>query len=392
MTKENQSEEHLFDGVKNNSNNDVVINDVVINDEVEKSSEMKPSQDDRLTKTTKKPNSKKTLIVSIVGASVVLVAALIGFAVYLTQTPNNAQREALRQQQLAAMQMQQQADQNQNVQSQNEDAQNLNQNAEKDEQQEEKNEQNNEQNEQKEQNQEQNLTNGSVGSEISGSFVFDSDGNIASANEKQDSQKESLSTEQILANKDINVYTEDELKSAWTIVDVELTNITATQNALSNRMRELGIDPPYSQAEARQAIHDKALIEEITTKLSDKITQNMIALNKKMDDLNQSQIILARDMANTLADVMRRISIEDIGVQKQKRNIDELTQANASLLGKYQIKQMASGRVWIQSENSQKPVSYTVNDNIGDNIIIESIDLNEYKIVTNKGEIKYNFK
>ena len=97
-------------------------------------------------------------------------------------------------------------------------------------------------------------------------------------------------------------------------------------------------------------------------------------------------------MANTLADVMRRISIEDIGVQKQKRNIDELTQANASLLGKYQIKQMASGRVWIQSENSQKPISYTVNDNIGDNIIIESIDLNEYKIVTNKGEIKYNFK
>ena len=235
--------------------------------------------------------------------------------------------------------------------------------------------------------------NGQIGSEIGGEFVFDSDGNIAGATEKEASKtKERLSTEQILANKDIRTYTEDELKSAWTIVDVELTNITATQNALSNRMRELGIDPPYSQMEARQAIHDKALIEEITMRLSDKMNQNMLSLNKKMDDLNKSQIVLSRDIANSLSDVMHRIDIEDINNQKQQKGLDELTKANSAVLNKYQIKQMASGRVWIIDPNTQKANSYTINDNIGDGIVIEDIDLSNYKVITNKGEIKYNFK
>jgi len=117
-----------------------------------------------------------------------------------------------------------------------------------------------------------------------------------------------------------------------------------------------------------------------------------LSLNKKMDDLNKSQIVLSRDIANSLSDVMHRIDIEDINNQKQQKGLDELTKANSAVLNKYQIKQMASGRVWIIDPNTQKANSYTINDNIGDGIVIEDIDLSNYKVITNKGEIKYNFK
>ena len=347
----------------------------------------------------------KKLLFGAIGGTVALLAILIGGIVYFTQTPDDAQREALRQQQLAAMQASQSQEQTQNQSEQL---------AQQEEAAKQAMAQQNAQNVDGEQSQQNNAQtdatqdvnsesqsaaqpskggNGQIGSEIGGEFVFDSDGNIAGATEKEASKtKERLSTEQILANKDIRTYTEDELKSAWTIVDVELTNITATQNALSNRMRELGIEPPYSQLEARQAIHDKALIEEITMRLSDRMNQNMLSLNKKMDDLNKSQIVLSRDIANSLSDVMHRIDIEDINNQKQQKGLDELTKANSAVLNKYQIKQMASGRVWIIDPNTQKANSYTINDNIGDGIVIEDIDLSNYKVITNKGEIKYNFK
>lgn len=391
-----------------------VVDEIKIDDSnpVETGAEtIKATKEDRVVKSekpTEKPKGKgmpKKLLFGAIGGTVALSAILIGGIVYFTQTPDDAQREALRQQQLAAMQASQSQEQTQNQSEQL---------AQQEEAAKQAMAQQNAQNVDGEQSQQNNAQtdatqdvnsesqsavqpskggNGQIGSEIGGEFVFDSDGNIAGATEKEASKtKERLSTEQILANKDIRTYTEDELKSAWTIVDVELTNITATQNALSNRMRELGIDPPYSQMEARQAIHDKALIEEITMRLSDKMNQNMLSLNKKMDDLNKSQIVLSRDIANSLSDVMHRIDIEDINNQKQQKGLDELTKANSAVLNKYQIKQMASGRVWIIDPNTQKTNSYTVNDNIGDGIVIEDIDLSNYKVITNKGEIKYNFK
>lgn len=391
-----------------------VVDEIKIDDSnpVETGAEtIKATKEDRVVKSekpTEKPKGKgmpKKLLFGAIGSTVALSAILIGGIVYFTQTPDDAQREALRQQQLAAMQASQSQEQTQNQSEQL---------AQQEEAAKQAMAQQNAQNVDGEQSQQNNAQtdatqdvnsesqfaaqpskggNGQIGSEIGGEFVFDSDGNIAGATEKEASKtKERLSTEQILANKDIRTYTEDELKSAWTIVDVELTNITATQNALSNRMRELGIDPPYSQMEARQAIHDKALIEEITMRLSDKMNQNMLSLNKKMDDLNKSQIVLSRDIANSLSDVMHRIDIEDINNQKQQKGLDELTKANSAVLNKYQIKQMASGRVWIIDPNTQKANSYTINDNIGDGIVIEDIDLSNYKVITNKGEIKYNFK
>ena len=391
-----------------------VVDEIKIDDSnpVETGAEtIKATKEDRVVKSekpTEKPKGKgmpKKLLFGVIGGTVALSAILIGGIVYFTQTPDDAQREALRQQQLAAMQASQSQEQ---TQSQSEQL------AQQEEAAKQAMAQQNAQNVDGEQSQQNNAQtdatqdvnsesqsaaqpskggNGQIGSEIGGEFVFDSDGNIAGATEKEASKtKERLSTEQILANKDIRTYTEDELKSAWTIVDVELTNITATQNALSNRMRELGIEPPYSQLEARQAIHDKALIEEITMRLSDKMNQNMLSLNKKMDDLNKSQIVLSRDIANSLSDVMHRIDIEDINNQKQQKGLDELTKANSAVLNKYQIKQMASGRVWIIDPNTQKANSYTINDNIGDGIVIEDIDLSNYKVITNKGEIKYNFK
>lgn len=391
-----------------------VVDEIKIDDSnpVETGAEtIKATKEDRVVKSekpTEKPKGKgmpKKLLFGAIGGTVALSAILIGGIVYFTQTPDDAQREALRQQQLAAMQASQSQEQTQNQSEQL---------AQQEEAAKQAMAQQNAQNVDGEQSQQNNAQadatqdvnsesqsaaqpskggNGQIGSEIGGEFVFDSDGNIAGATEKEASKtKERLSTEQILANKDIRTYTEDELKSAWTIVDVELTNITATQNALSNRMRELGIEPPYSQLEARQAIHDKALIEEITMRLSDKMNQNMLSLNKKMDDLNKSQIVLSRDIANSLSDVMHRIDIEDINNQKQQKGLDELTKANSAVLNKYQIKQMASGRVWIIDPNTQKANSYTINDNIGDGIVIEDIDLSNYKVITNKGEIKYNFK
>lgn len=394
------------------SNN--VVDEIKIDDSnpvVTDAETIKATKEDRVVKSekpTEKPKGKgmpKKLLFGAIGGTVALSAILIGGIVYFTQTPDDAQREALRQQQLAAMQVSQSQEQ---TQSQSEQL------AQQEEAAKQTMAQQNAQNVDGEQSQQNNAQtdatqdvnsesqsaaqpskggNGQIGSEIGGEFVFDSDGNIAGATEKEASKtKERLSTEQILANKDIRTYTEDELKSAWTIVDVELTNITATQNALSNRMRELGIEPPYSQLEARQAIHDKALIEEITMRLSDKMNQNMLSLNKKMDDLNKSQIVLSRDIANSLSDVMHRIDIEDINNQKQQKGLDELTKANSAVLNKYQIKQMASGRVWIIDPNTQKANSYTINDNIGDGIVIEDIDLSNYKVITNKGEIKYNFK
>lgn len=394
------------------SNN--VVDEIKIDDSnpvVTDAETIKATKEDRVVKSekpTEKPKGKgmpKKLLFGAIGGTVALSAILIGGIVYFTQTPDDAQREALRQQQLAAMQVSQSQEQTQNQSEQlaqqeeaakqtmaQQNAQNVDG---------EQSQQNNAQTDatQDVNSESQSATqpskggNGQIGSEIGGEFVFDSDGNIAGATEKEASKtKERLSTEQILANKDIRTYTEDELKSAWTIVDVELTNITATQNALSNRMRELGIEPPYSQLEARQAIHDKALIEEITMRLSDKMNQNMLSLNKKMDDLNKSQIVLSRDIANSLSDVMHRIDIEDINNQKQQKGLDELTKANSTVLNKYQIKQMASGRVWIIDPNTQKANSYTINDNIGDGIVIEDIDLSNYKVITNKGEIKYNFK
>ena len=394
------------------SNN--VVDEIKIDDSnpvVTDAETIKATKEDRVVKSekpTEKPKGKgmpKKLLFGAIGGTVALSAILIGGIVYFTQTPDDAQREALRQQQLAAMQASQSQEQTQNQSEQL---------AQQEEAAKQAMAQQNAQNVDGEQSQQNNAQtdatqdvnsesqsaaqpskggNGQIGSEIGGEFVFDSDGNIAGATEKEASKtKERLSTEQILANKDIRTYTEDELKSAWTIVDVELTNITATQNALSNRMRELGIDPPYSQMEARQAIHDKALIEEITMRLSDKMNQNMLSLNKKMDDLNKSQIVLSRDIANSLSDVMHRIDIEDINNQKQQKGLDELTKANSAVLNKYQIKQMASGRVWIIDPNTQKANSYTINDNIGDGIVIEDIDLSNYKVITNKGEIKYNFK
>lgn len=394
------------------SNN--VVDEIKIDDSnpvVTDAETIKATKEDRVVKSekpTEKPKGKgmpKKLLFGAIGGTVALSAILIGGIVYFTQTPDDAQREALRQQQLAAMQVSQSQEQ---TQSQSEQL------AQQEEAAKQTMAQQNAQNVDGEQSQQNNAQtdatqdvnsesqsaaqpfkggNGQIGNEIGGEFVFDSDGNIAGATEKEASKtKERLSTEQILANKDIRTYTEDELKSAWTIVDVELTNITATQNALSNRMRELGIEPPYSQLEARQAIHDKALIEEITMRLSDKMNQNMLSLNKKMDDLNKSQIVLSRDIANSLSDVMHRIDIEDINNQKQQKGLDELTKANSAVLNKYQIKQMASGRVWIIDPNTQKANSYTINDNIGDGIVIEDIDLSNYKVITNKGEIKYNFK
>ena len=391
-----------------------VVDEIKIDDSnpVETGAEtIKATKEDRVVKSekpTEKPKGKgmpKKLLFGAIGGTVALSAILIGGIVYFTQTPDDAQREALRQQQLAAMQASQSQEQ---TQSQSEQL------AQQEEAAKQAMAQQNAQNVDGEQSQQNNAQadatqdvnsesqsaaqpskggNGQIGSEIGGEFVFDSDGNIAGATEKEASKtKERLSTEQILANKDIRTYTEDELKSAWTIVDVELTNITATQNALSNRMRELGIEPPYSQMEARQAIHDKALIEEITMRLSDKMNQNMLSLNKKMDDLNKSQIVLSRDIANSLSDVMHRIDIEDINNQKQQKGLDELTKANSAVLNKYQIKQMASGRVWIIDPNTQKANSYTINDNIGDGIVIEDIELSNYKVITKKGEIKYNFK
>ena len=394
------------------SNN--VVDEIKIDDSnpvVTDAETIKATKEDRVVKSekpTEKPKGKgmpKKLLFGAIGGTVALSAILIGGIVYFTQTPDDAQREALRQQQLAAMQVSQSQEQAQSQSeqlAQQEDAakqamaQQNTQNVDG-----EQSQQNNAQTDATQDVNSENQSaaqsskggNGQIGSEIGGEFVFDSDGNIAGATEKEATKtKERLSTEQILANKDIRTYTEDELKSAWTIVDVELTNITATQNALSNRMRELGIEPPYSQMEARQAIHDKALIEEITMRLSDKMNQNMLSLNKKMDDLNKSQIVLSRDIANSLSDVMHRIDIEDINNQKQQKGLDELSKANSALLNKYQIKQMASGRVWIIDPNTQKANSYTVNDNIGDGIIIEDIDLSNYKVITNKGEIKYNFK
>lgn len=394
------------------SNN--VVDEIKIDDSnpvVTDAETIKATKEDRVVKSekpTEKPKGKgmpKKLLFGAIGGTVALSAILIGGIVYFTQTPDDAQREALRQQQLAAMQVSQSQEQAQSQSeqlAQQEDAAKqamAQQNAQNVDG--EQSQQNNDQTDATQNVNSENQSaaqpskggNGQIGSEIGGEFVFDSDGNIAGATEKEATKtKERLSTEQILANKDIRTYTEDELKSAWTIVDVELTNITATQNALSNRMRELGIEPPYSQMEARQAIHDKALIEEITMRLSDKMNQNMLSLNKKMDDLNKSQIVLSRDIANSLSDVMHRIDIEDINNQKQQKGLDELSKANSALLNKYQIKQMASGRVWIVDPNTQKTNSYTVNDNIGDGIIIEDIDLSNYKVITNKGEIKYNFK
>lgn len=414
MTDKEQAAFELGEVAQGNN----VVDEIKIDDSnpVETGAEtIKATKEDRVVKSekpTEKPKGKgmpKKLLFGAIGGTVALSAILIGGIVYFTQTPDDAKREALRQQQLAAMQASQSQEQAvalQNQQSEQlaqqeaaakqamaqQDAQNVDG---------EQSQQNNAQTDamQDVNSESQSATqpskggNGQIGSEIGGEFVFDSDGNIAGATEKEASKtKERLSTEQILANKDIRTYTEDELKSAWTIVDVELTNITATQNALSNRMRELGIEPPYSQLEARQAIHDKALIEEITMRLSDKMNQNMLSLNKKMDDLNQSQIVLSRDIANSLSDVMHRIDIEDINNQKQQKGLDELSKANSAVLNKYQIKQMASGRVWIIDPNTQKANSYTVNDNIGDGIVIEDIDLSNYKVITNKGEIKYNFK
>jgi len=410
MTDKEQAAFELGEVDKGNN----VVDEIKIDDSnpVETGAEtIKATKEDRVVKSekpTEKPKGKgmpKKLLFGAIGGTVALSAILIGGIVYFTQTPDDAQREALRQQQLAAMQASQSQEQ---TQSQSEQL------AQQEEAAKQAMAQQNAQNVDGEQSQQNNAQadatqdvnsesqsaaqpskggNGQIGSEIGGEFVFDSDGNIAGATEKEASKtKERLSTEQILANKDIRTYTEDELKSAWTIVDVELTNITATQNALSNRMRELGIEPPYSQMEARQAIHDKALIEEITMRLSDKMNQNMLSLNKKMDDLNKSQIVLSRDIANSLSDVMHRIDIEDINNQKQQKGLDELTKANSAVLNKYQIKQMASGRVWIIDPNTQKANSYTINDNIGDGIVIEDIDLSNYKVITNKGEIKYNFK
>ena len=157
-------------------------------------------------------------------------------------------------------------------------------------------------------------------------------------------------------------------------------------------MNELGIEPPITQLEARQAIHDKALVDSVVAQLSEKLNQNMVALNKKMDDLNQSQITLSRDVSNSISNVMQRINIEDINAKRQKDSLNELTKANTGLLAKYQIKQMASGRVWIIDPTTHKATSYTTGDDIGDGIVIQSIDLSNYKITTNKGEIKYNFK
>ena len=410
MTDKEQAAFELGEVDKGNN----VVDEIKIDDSnpVETGAEtIKATKEDRVVKSekpTEKPKGKgmpKKLLFGAIGGTVALSAILIGGIVYFTQTPDDAQREALRQQQLAAMQASQSQEQ---TQSQSEQL------AQQEEAAKQAMAQQNAQNVDGEQSQQNNAQadatqdvnsesqsaaqpskggNGQIGSEIGGEFVFDSDGNIAGATEKEASKtKERLSTEQILANKDIRTYTEDELKSAWTIVDVELTNITATQNALYNRMRELGIEPPYSQMEARQAIHDKALIEEITMRLSDKMNQNMLSLNKKMDDLNKSQIVLSRDIANSLSDVMHRIDIEDINNQKQQKGLDELTKANSAVLNKYQIKQMASGRVWIIDPNTQKANSYTINDNIGDGIVIEDIDLSNYKVITNKGEIKYNFK
>ena len=410
MTDKEQAAFELGEVAQGNN----VVDEIKIDDSnpVETGAEtIKATKEDRVVKSekpTEKPKGKgmpKKLLFGAIGGTVALSAILIGGIVYFTQTPDDAQREALRQQQLAAMQASQSQEQ---TQSQSEQL------AQQEEVAKQAMAQQNAQNVDGEQSQQNNAQadatqdvnsesqsaaqpskggNGQIGSEIGGEFVFDSDGNIAGATEKEASKtKERLSTEQILANKDIRTYTEDELKSAWTIVDVELTNITATQNALSNRMRELGIEPPYSQMEARQAIHDKALIEEITMRLSDKMNQNMLSLNKKMDDLNKSQIVLSRDIANSLSDVMHRIDIEDINNQKQQKGLDELTKANSAVLNKYQIKQMASGRVWIIDPNTQKANSYTINDNIGDGIVIEDIDLSNYKVITNKGEIKYNFK
>lgn len=410
MTDKEQAAFELGEVAQGNN----VVDEIKIDDSnpVETGAEtIKATKEDRVVKSekpTEKPKGKgmpKKLLFGAIGGTVALSAILIGGIVYFTQTPDDAQREALRQQQLAAMQASQSQEQTQNQSEQL---------AQQEETAKQAMAQQNAQNVDGEQSQQNNAQadatqdvnsesqsaaqpskggNGQIGSEIGGEFVFDSDGNIAGATEKEASKtKERLSTEQILANKDIRTYTEDELKSAWTIVDVELTNITATQNALSNRMRELGIEPPYSQMEARQAIHDKALIEEITMRLSDKMNQNMLSLNKKMDDLNKSQIVLSRDIANSLSDVMHRIDIEDINNQKQQKGLDELTKANSAVLNKYQIKQMASGRVWIIDPNTQKANSYTINDNIGDGIVIEDIDLSNYKVITNKGEIKYNFK
>lgn len=410
MTDKEQAAFELGEVAQGNN----VVDEIKIDDSnpVETGAEtIKATKEDRVVKSekqTEKPKGKgmpKKLLFGAIGGTVALSAILIGGIVYFTQTPDDAQREALRQQQLAAMQASQSQEQ---AQSQSEQL------AQQEEAAKQAMAQQNAQNVDGEQSQQNNAQtdatqdvnsesqsaaqpskggNGQIGSEIGGEFVFDSDGNIAGATEKEASKtKERLSTEQILANKDIRTYTEDELKSAWTIVDVELTNITATQNALSNRMRELGIEPPYSQMEARQAIHDKALIEEITMRLSDKMNQNMLSLNKKMDDLNKSQIVLSRDIANSLSDVMHRIDIEDINNQKQQKGLDELSKANSAVLNKYQIKQMASGRVWIIDPNTQKANSYTINDNIGDGIVIEDIDLSNYKVITNKGEIKYNFK
>lgn len=344
--------------------------------------EVKADKNDRVGKvpTPEKPKSKgkNKLLLPIIGGTVGTLVVFGGiFAFLMSMDNDDAQR---RQQQLEAMQAQEQQVIAQQQQAIQQDA------AEQP----------------KPVEQQQNATSqqpesvtqaGQVGAEMNNSLVFDADGNVTGTSDNNTEKRRTrLTTEELLASKDLNEYTEDELNSAYQIVDIELTNITKTQQRLISRMKELGIEPPISQLEARQAIHDKALLEEITTRLSEKMNLNMMALNKKMDDLNQSQIILGRDVANSLANVMHKISIEDLNAKKHKKDLDELTKANDALLGKYTIKQMASGRVWIIDPVSNKAMSYTIGDNIGDGIVIENIDLSNYKITTNKGEIKYNFK
>lgn len=359
--------------------------------------EVKADKNDRVGKvpTPEKPKSKgkNKLLLPIIGGTVGTLVVFGGiFAFLMSMDNDDAQR---RQQQLEAMQAQEQQVIAQQQQMQPavtppqtvEQQQAIQQEAAE---------------QPKPVEQQQNATSqqpesvtqaGQVGAEMNNSLVFDADGNVTGTSDNNTEKRRTrLTTEELLASKDLNEYTEDELNSAYQIVDIELTNITKTQQRLISRMKELGIEPPISQLEARQAIHDKALLEEITARLSEKMNLNMMALNKKMDDLNQSQIILGRDVANSLANVMHKISIEDLNAKKHKKDLDELTKANDALLGKYTIKQMASGRVWIIDPVSNKAMSYTIGDNIGDGIVIENIDLSNYKITTNKGEIKYNFK
>lgn len=221
------------------------------------------------------------------------------------------------------------------------------------------------------------------------SMSFSADGDIydPNANKKTDEEKPKTIKE-ILATKQLNELTDDQLVAAFQIVDRSRLESEDSLKALRERMAEKKITPPSSLLEQRQQLRDAQIAQKVAEQFNESYGKLLQKLNDNLDIMNQNQVNMKNDFERAIQNISEKIEFDKISSEKNRIRYNELTEANKSLLAEYKVDSILNNRVWLKDVHTNKTASYTIGDTVGNGIVIESIDNTTNTVHTTKGNIK----